>query len=123
LYAQLLVWIAILGSFGTAVASATELCPPLIIALCAAIPGTVIVIDKTLSFASRARLYHWMRAEVECLKNGLQFQDVTTKDTVTAYNAIIREMTQRFPSVSTSGLVTPLEQEVHPITPPHGPIS
>ena len=108
--AQLFVWLAIISSFGTAIASATNKVPSIIIALLAAIPGTIILIDKNFSFARRAQWHYVMRAKLEQLENSLRFESATPEATSKAYSSITIEMEQTYPGMDGSGLADILKK-------------
>ena len=102
--AQTFLWIAILGSFGAAIAAATNSVSPLIIAVCAAIPGTVIVIDRSFSFARRSSWHHLMRARLDQLENSLRYEGVPVESVSKALGELFIEMESRYPGVSAEGL-------------------
>ena len=102
--AQAFLWIAILGSFGAAIAAATNTVSPIIISVCAAIPGTVIVIDRSFSFARRSSWHHMMRARLDQLENSLRYEGASVESVSKALGDLFMEMEARYPGVSTEGL-------------------
>lgn len=97
LCAQIFVWLTILASFFTAILAAAEAVPPLILAFLAAIPGTVIVIEKSFAFSRRAR-WHWtMVATLEEYKGQLEFQQVDVAEVSKLYGNFRKTMEDSFP--------------------------
>ena len=74
LLSQLFVWSAILASFGSAILSATGSVNRIVVAIFAAIPGTVIVIERSFSFSRRANWHHIMRARLLQLENSVKYE-------------------------------------------------
>jgi hypothetical protein len=102
--AQIFLWLAIMASFGAAIASATGSVSPIIIAVLAAIPGTVIVIDRSFSFARRSSWHHLMRARLEQLENALRYEGASVESVSKALGELFLEMEPRYPGASVEGL-------------------
>jgi hypothetical protein len=69
---QVLGWLVVVASFGSAIAAASH-APALVVAIAAAIPGTVILIDQRFDFARQAQ-WHWMQEnEIRELEHALSF--------------------------------------------------
>jgi hypothetical protein len=97
LCAQLFVWLTILASFFTAILAAAEAVSPLLLAFLAAIPGTVIVIEKSFAFSKRAR-WHWaMVATLEEYKNKLEFQSADVGEVSELFSEFRKAMEESFP--------------------------
>lgn len=102
--AQTFMWLAIIASFGTAIASATAKVSPIVIAIFTAIPGTVILIDKSFSFARRAQWHYLMRAKLEQFENALRFEGASVDATSKSLSSLVIEMEQAFPGMDSTGL-------------------
>lgn len=97
LCAQIFVWLTILASFFTAILAAAEAVSPLLLAFLAAIPGTVIVIEKSFAFSRRAR-WHWtMVATLEEYKNKLEFQSADVGEVSKLLSEFRKAMEESFP--------------------------
>lgn len=97
LCAQIFVWLTILASFFTAILAAAEAVPPLLLAFLAAIPGTVIVIEKSFAFSRRAR-WHWaMVAALEEYKSKLEFQNADVAEVAKLFGEFRKVMEDSFP--------------------------
>lgn len=102
--AQLFVWLAILSSFLTAILAVADVVPKLVLAMLAAIPGAVILVDKSFSFARRAR-WHWdMVAKLDQFSNQLQFEDAKVEEVSKRLGEFRFEMEAKFPAMSVEGL-------------------
>lgn len=99
--AQLFVWLAILASFLTAILTAADqVQEKLVLALLTAIPGTVIVIEKSFSFARRAR-WHWeMIARLEQFSNQLEFECSKVEEVSKRLGEFRFDMEKKFPDMS-----------------------
>jgi hypothetical protein len=105
-------WITILASFGSAIAAAAK-ANSVAVAIIAAIPGTVILIDRNFGFARRAQ-WHWesyyklLELEHELKYNGAQVSDISKR-----YISLRTEMSQKFP-------ITPPDRPVESDKPKEG---
>src|SRR5260370_2809366 len=81
--AQVRGWITIIASFGSAIAAAAK-GPSIAVAITAAIPGTVILIDRNFAFVRRAK-WHWLSyhkllgLEHELKYQGAQVSDISKR--------------------------------------------
>ncbi len=104
--AQLFLWTAVISSFATAIlaAGADPSMPKLLVPTLAAIPGAVIVIDKSFSFSRRAS-WHWeMAVKIDQLLNRAQFEGAKVEDISKDLGELRIAMEQKFPTMSTDGL-------------------
>lgn len=104
--AQIFLWTAVISSFATAIlaAAADPALPKLLVPTLAAIPGAVIVIDKSFSFSRRAG-WHWeMAAKVDQLLNRIQFENAKVEDISKDLSELRMAMEQKFPTMSADGL-------------------
>jgi|SRR2546430_15891576 len=101
---QVFLWSAILASFGSAILSATGSVNRIVVAIFAAIPGTVIVIERSFSFSRRANWHHIMRARLLQLENSVKYEGASIESVSQAFAALFLEMEQKYPGVSTEGL-------------------
>ena len=104
LIAQTFTWLAVLASFGSAIAAATEKVNSILLAIFAAVPGTVILIDKSFSFARRASWYYMKRAKVQQLRNSLSFEGAQTADVSQKFSELTIKLEEEFPPMDTTGL-------------------
>jgi hypothetical protein len=104
--AQILLWIAVLGSFGVGIASATSTISPILIGVLAAIPGAVIVIDSTFSFARRSNWHHMMRARLDLLENSLRYEGASVESVSKALGELSIEMETRYPGAHPEDLMS-----------------
>jgi hypothetical protein len=75
-----------------------------VIAIFAAIPGTVIVIERSFSFARRADWHHIMRAQLLQLENSAKYEGASMESVSKAFAELFLEMERKYPGVSTEGL-------------------
>ena len=102
--AQVFIWLAILSSFSTAILTVADVVPKLVLALLAAIPGAVILVDKSFSFARRARWHYDMVAKLDQFSNQLQFEGARVEDVSKQLGQFRVDMEARFPAMSAEGL-------------------
>lgn len=103
LYAHVVTWIAILSSFGAAIASATDKVSPVIVAIFAAVPGTIIVIERSFAFARRASWHHLMRGNLQRLENELRYQGKPVSDVAAQYSDLFLRMEPQYPGLAGDG--------------------
>jgi hypothetical protein len=104
LLAHLFVWLAILGSFLTAILAAADVFNKFVLALFAAIPGTAIVVERSFSFAGRAS-WHWeMVAKLDQFVNELQFEDAKVEAVSKSLGEFRLEMETKYPAMNVEGL-------------------
>lgn len=103
-FAQAFVWLAILASFFSAILAAGDAVPKLVLAFLAAVPGTVIVVEKSFSFAQRAR-WHWeMMVGLDQLVNALEYENAPIEQVSKQLSEFRRKMETKFPGMSMQGL-------------------
>jgi hypothetical protein len=113
LCAQIFVWLTILASFFTAILAATEKVSPLLVAFLAAIPGTVIVVEKSFSFGKRAR-WHWeMVATLEGLLNSLLYEEASIDEVSRQLSEHRKVMEKSFPILYSDGQATAQTAQTH----------
>lgn len=107
--AQCFLWIAIVASLGTAlvIAFAQQPISKPITAIFAAIPGTVIVIDRTFSFAHRARWHRELYLRLDELANDLEFRDFPVRDVAERLSALRIKMQETFPGMASDHIKVP----------------
>lgn len=103
IFAQSFIWGAILASFISAIVAASGRASPLLVAFLSAIPGTVIVIDRSFSFARRARWHRILYLRLDELINDLQFRGVAVDEIARNLSTLRIEMQETFPGMSTDG--------------------
>jgi hypothetical protein len=110
--AQLQGWLTVVASFGSAIAAAAG-ARGLVVAVAAAIPGTVILIDRNFGFARRAQ-WHWSsQGKLRELEHALKFQGAKVADISKKYTALRIEMDEKFPFTPTN-LPHPQKDEPNP---------
>ncbi len=87
IFYQIVLGISIIASFISAIVAASNLVSPIIVAILAALPGTVIVIDRGFMFSSRWRWHNTMSTKLLALEQRLLF------DAETSAKEISEEMT------------------------------
>ena len=102
--AQGFLWPAILSSFVSAIVVAAGEMPKMFAALLAAIPATVIVVDRSFSFARRSKWHSLMYLRLDELVNDLQFRGRPTDEVAAKLSKLRLEMEASFPAMSTEGL-------------------
>jgi hypothetical protein len=101
LFSLFFIGLAICASFGSAVVAAVSNVPPVALALLAAIPGTVILIERGFSLAPRAR-WHWASvARLRELENALSFEGVSVEEASKRFSTLRITMDAKYPGVST----------------------
>jgi hypothetical protein len=103
-WSQVLLWFAILASFGSAIASATKSVPSILVAIFAAIPGTIIVVERSFSFSHRASWHRIMRARLLMLENSLRYEGASIESVSKAFGELFLEMHPKYPGMSSEGL-------------------
>ena len=104
IFAQIFVWLAILASFFTAILAAADAAPNLVLAFLAAIPGTVIIIEKSFSFGRRTR-WHWeMVAGLDELLNQLKYEGAKADEISKKLSSFRKEMEAGYPGMSVEGI-------------------
>jgi len=95
-FAQVQGWVAVVASFGSAIA-ATAHAPRIIVAIIAAVPGAVILLDRNFAFARRAQ-WHWLLEDkVRELEHALKYQKAEISETSKRYASLMTKMEESFP--------------------------
>jgi hypothetical protein len=108
--AYVLFMLAILASFGTTLLASVPDISRLAIALVAAIPGVVILFDRTFSFARRADWFYLYHVEVEALIRELRDQGVPPAEVSTKLSELARRMEGVFPEMQASA-ISPVQKD------------
>jgi hypothetical protein len=94
--AQIQGWITIVASFGSAIAAAAK-APSIAVAIIAAVPGTVILIDRNFGFMRRAQ-WHWLEAaKLLQLEHALNYQGAKVDEISKRYTSLRADMEEKFP--------------------------
>ena len=105
LVAQVFVWLAIGGSFVASILSTIkESIHPAVLATVAAIPAAVILIDRSFSFAKRAKWHYMFEAELERLANAVEFEGKDVAAVAHSFGELRVQMERSFPSLAVDGL-------------------
>jgi hypothetical protein len=112
---QLQGWLTVVASFGSAIAAAAK-APSIIVAIAAAIPGTVILMDRNFGFARRAQ-WHWSSAnKLLELVHALKYQGGKVCEISKKYTALRQEMEEKFPITPN---LPPAQRAKYPSTAAH----
>jgi hypothetical protein len=96
---------AIFASFGVAlVAAANIVTSPIALAILTAIPGTVIVIDRSFLFAARWRWHCTVATRFIALEQMLLFEGGTVEKVSQAMTTFLSDMEERYPTGKAEGL-------------------
>jgi hypothetical protein len=98
--AQTFAWLTVVASFAAAVLSAGGLLTDhrFLVAVLAAIPGAVIVVDKRFAFAKRAQWHNVLGARVERIENALLFEGKSVRDASQELSGLLEAMYEVYPS-------------------------
>jgi len=103
--AQCFLWVAIAASFGTAIVLAVaDKMPTLSTAIFAAVPGVVIVIERTFSFSRRSRWHRELFLRLDELVNDLEFRDASVEEVAKRLSTLRIKMQESFPGMSTDDI-------------------
>jgi hypothetical protein len=95
--AQIQGWLTVVASFGSAIAAAAK-APSIAVAIIAAIPGTVILIDRNFGFGRRAKWYWEEYEKLYQLELALTYEGAQVSDISKRYGEIKAEMTAKWPT-------------------------
>jgi hypothetical protein len=96
LMSQVQGWLVVVASFGSAIAAAGG-APGIYVAIAAAIPGTVILIDRNFGFTRRAQ-WHWLQeSKLRELEHALKYQGAKVADVSKKYATLRTDMEKIFP--------------------------
>ncbi len=95
---QVLSAVAILGSFGTAIAGALGWVSTSFLSILAGVPGTVIIVERMFSFGARARWSWMMVAKTQELERALAFENCSAAEVSRRFSALRIEMDSKFPA-------------------------
>jgi hypothetical protein len=109
-FAQILVWVAVLFSFGAAIA-ATEKSPAILTASLAAIPGCVIVLSRNLNFMPLSRWHYKLAARLQAVEFSLQFENKTVEEVSRDFSKVMGEFESYAPGVNVGGLLEQSEKD------------
>ena len=101
--AHVLFMLAIVASFGTTLI-ATTTASRVAVALLAAIPGLVILIDRAFSFGRRADWFYQYDNEIAALIRQLRDQDGDPAKVSQQLTATAKEMERLFPAMQASAI-------------------
>jgi hypothetical protein len=95
--AQAQGWVALVASFGSGIAAAYAHTPRIIVAIIAAVPGALILLDRNFAFARRAQ-WHWLLEDkVRELEHALKYQKAEISETSKRYASLMTKMEESFP--------------------------
>jgi hypothetical protein len=102
-WGQVSIWAAIVSSFGTAIAAATNQLPHVLIAIFAAIPGGVILIERSVGLNHRAKWFSVMVAKAERLEYALRFEGASVESISRDFSEMRVETEKSSPLTTTDG--------------------
>jgi hypothetical protein len=103
---------ATIGSFAASLTAITGAVPPWIVALVAAIPGTAILLDRSLAPFERARWHVAVETRLQALARALTYEDADPMQISREYSRIMIEMEDRYPPVI---VANPIERATGPL--------
>ena len=95
---QLFLGLSIVASFVSAIVAASNLASPIVVAVLAAIPGTVIVIDRGFMFCRRWRWHNTVSTELEALERQMLIEGVSVKEVSQAMSNLMIDMEKLYPA-------------------------
>jgi hypothetical protein len=99
-FAQLILWIAIVASTFAAITAAGALpLPKWLAAIVAALPGAVLVIDRTFKHGARSSWHALYAARLRGLNHGLRDRGVSVAEASKQLDELEVEMQKLFPSL------------------------
>jgi hypothetical protein len=103
-YANILAWLVVLSSFGSAICAAAK-APAIYTAILAAIPGCVIVLARNLNFMPLSRWHHKLAARLQALERSLEFENKTVEEISREFSKVMVEFENNSPVVNVGGLL------------------
>jgi hypothetical protein len=107
------LWLGVGGSFGSSIAAAFK-APAWIVAITAAIPGVVIIVDRTFSFAARGRWHDLLYTNIDALARALKYEDAAEKEISQKFSELLKASQESYPTLSTSGFNLPMGGKMKP---------
>ena len=117
--AQAFAWLVVLGSFAASVLSAGLVLNRIGLAVVAAIPGIVIVVDRTFAFARRAQWHNVLGARVERIENSLRFEGKSVHDASKELSGLLEAMHELYPLTIPPSTIPASTAESSPMSGPH----
>jgi hypothetical protein len=97
---QIFLGLSIIASFGSAIVAASSLASPVVVAILAAIPGTVIVLDRGFMLSRRWRWHNTMSTKLLVLEQRLLLENTSIEEVSSAMSALLIEMESAYPARS-----------------------
>jgi hypothetical protein len=89
-----------LASFGTCVVAASNIASPLVLGILAAIPGSVIMIDRSFRFQDRWRWHCIVATKYAALEQRLTIEDASVEEISKEMLDYLYDMEKKYPSHS-----------------------
>jgi hypothetical protein len=115
LIAQAFIWLGIVSSFGSAVAAAFR-AQAWIVAVAAAIPGVVIIVDRSLNFAARGRWHDLLYTNIGALSRALRYEGASEKEISQKFSELLKASEESYPGLANAALNLPSKGDKE-----HGP--
>ena len=95
---------SIFASFGAAIVAAANIASPLVLAFLTAIPGSVILIDRSFMLAARWRWHCTVATRLSALEQTLVFEGGNVKEISEAMMSFLSDMEEKYPTGKAEGL-------------------
>jgi hypothetical protein len=95
---------AIIASLVGAILAAADKTNPIVLACLTALPGAVIIVDRTFLFSARWRWHETVAKRMEAMEHVLRFQSGSVKDISIAMTTFLAEMENKYPAGKGAGL-------------------
>jgi hypothetical protein len=100
LSSQIFVATSVISSFVTAIIAASNSAKPLILGILAAIPGTVILIDKSFRFVDRWRWHCIVATKFAALEQKLTIENGNVEEISREARDYLHDMEKKYPAYS-----------------------
>jgi hypothetical protein len=104
--AQTFVWLGVGSSFGSSIAAALK-APPWIVAIAAAVPGIVIIVDRSFSFAARGRWHDLLSTNIGALARALKYEGAAEKEISQKFSELLKASEKSYPTLTVTGFNPP----------------
>ena len=81
--------------------------PAWIVAIVAAIPGVVIIVDRSFSFAARGRWHDLLYTNTCALARALKYEGAAENEISQKFSELLKTFEENYPGLTTTGLNLP----------------
>lgn len=103
-FAHCLAWVAVLSSFGSAIAAASK-AAAIFTASFAAIPGCVILLARSLNFMPLSRWHYKLASRLEAVERSMEFENRTVEEVSAEFSTVMLQFDDNSPEIEISGLL------------------